>query len=72
MQTLFVLAFEKSIRRLVDVAEGALEVLAERDRLLAENQSKHPMHTHTSSFTGPDHEHGSGMRPPLRVAEKPG
>jgi hypothetical protein len=33
-----VLSFEKSTRKLVDSAEGALEVLAERDRIIAEQQ----------------------------------
>ncbi|KAI0036228.1 hypothetical protein K488DRAFT_14494, partial [Vararia minispora EC-137] len=32
--TLFVLGFEKSVRKLIDASEAALETLAERDRLL--------------------------------------
>ena len=40
LQTLFVLGFEKSVRKLVDAAEEALEVLAERDRLIAEQQEQ--------------------------------
>ncbi|KZV76571.1 hypothetical protein PENSPDRAFT_747462 [Peniophora sp. CONT] len=50
--TLFVLGFEKSIRKLVDAAEGALEVLAERDRLLAENQAQRTKRSHPDSPKG--------------------
>ncbi|VDB92444.1 unnamed protein product [Peniophora sp. CBMAI 1063] len=68
--TLFVLAFEKSIRNLVDAAEGALEVLAERDRLLAESQAQRSDIAHNGSPERVEDEHEITAHSRTRTGEE--